>query len=1002
MTRPAHPRLFVIAWTLLCLLPLAARAADWPQYRADAARSGYTADRLPEDLSLTWVYHAPHAPIPAWPRSDRLPFDRALEPVVAGGSLYFGDSVTGKIFAVDAATGDTRWTFYTGGPVRFAPVVWRDRVLAGSDDGYLYCLDAADGRLVYRLRGGPDDRLILGNERMISRWPVRGGPVLVDDVVYFGAGIWPSDGIYLYAIDPASGEQLWLDEESGGLYMPQPHGGANAKSGVSAQGYLAATGERLLVPTGRAVPAVFRRDEHKLEYFHLQEYTRSGGAPITVAGDVFFNLSLPFDINTGKLLKALRPGPVAVAPEGILHAAAGRVTAHTVSQTEKPDRRGNPELVKELVPQWTVEGVHAGTSLVAAENAIISTGGNQLSRIDPSAREQTWTAEVDGTAYGLAIAGGRLYVSTDQGTIYCFTGDDKPPSHLHTEPNPEPYGGNDEYAAAARAIVEASGVTDGYCLDLGCADGALAYELAQQTDLFIVAIESNPGQVIEARERLDTAGLLGTRVMVIQGDLESSPLPAYFADLVVSARSVTGGVDTISADEVERLTRPEGGIACLGSPENLRKTVRGPLENVGKWTHQYADAGNTLCSTDDVVKGTLEMLWFRDIDHPMPQRHGRGPAPLYQDGRLFVEGLDGLCCVSAYNGHVLWRYPLEGILEAYDADHLMGTAGTGSNYCLGDRSVYVRVDDRCLRLDQATGQLIAELTAPSRRDGQRGTWGYIAYADGTLFGSLADEDHVVGWRWRAGDMSRQFTESKRLFALDPESGSVKWSYDAEHSIRHNTLAIGDGRLYLIDRPQAEGDRLNAPDEKAPHPPGKLVTLDTATGEVLHSTDDDVFGTLLAVSAEHDALLMSYQPTRFRLNSERGGRLAVYRASTGERLWTKEAKYESRPILNERTIYAQGGAWDLLTGDERPFNFSRSYGCGILAGSKHLMLFRSATLGYFDLNENDQIANYGGMRPGCWINALPVGGLVLVPDASAGCECSYLNKAWMALKPREAL
>jgi hypothetical protein len=45
-----------------------------------------------------------------------------------------------------------------------------------------------------------------------------------------------------------------------------------------------------------------------------------------------------------------------------------------------------------------------------------------------------------------------------------------------------------------------------------------------------------------------------------------------------------------------------------------------------------------------------------------------------------------------------------------------------------------------------------------------------------------------------------------------------------------------------------------------------------------------------------------------------------------------------------------------------------------------------------------LENYGGIRPGCWINAIPAGGLVLVPDASSGCRCSYLNQAWIALSP----
>jgi hypothetical protein len=142
--------------------------------------------------------------------------------------------------------------------------------------------------------------------------------------------------------------------------------------------------------------------------------------------------------------------------------------------------------------------------------------------------------------------------------------------------------------------------------------------------------------------------------------------------------------------------------------------------------------------------------------------------------------------------------------------------------------------------------------------------------------------------------------------------------------------------------------------------------------------------------------MSYQPTRFRLDSETGGQMTVFSSKNGKELWRAEANYQSRPMINDRTVYAQGGAWDLLTGEPRPFNFQRSYGCGILAGCKDMMFYRSATLGYFDLTKNEETANFGGMRPGCWVNAIPAGGVVLVPDASAGCRCSYLNRAWIAL------
>jgi hypothetical protein len=181
----------------------------------------------------------------------------------------------------------------------------------------------------------------------------------------------------------------------------------------------------------------------------------------------------------------------------------------------------------------------------------------------------------------------------------------------------------------------------------------------------------------------------------------------------------------------------------------------------------------------------------------------------------------------------------------------------------------------------------------------------------------------------------------------------------------------------------------------------VVTLDAATGEVLWQTEEGVFGTVLALSEQHDVLLMSYQPTNeFMLNSEWGRRMAAFRATSGERLWDVEAKYWSRPVLNDRTVYAEPGAWDLLTGRRLAFELKRWHGCGILAGSKNLLVFRSATLGYVDLTSNQGVQNYGGIRPGCWINAIPACGLVLMADGASWCRCSYLHQATIALQPRK--
>lgn len=991
--------------SLLVLLALTSvvRGADWPTYRGDGLRSGYTTEKLPDRLSLAWIYHPTHAPMPAWPRDDRMLFDRAHEVVIAGGLALFGSSADGRVVAVDAATGREQWTFITGAPVRFAPTVWKDRVFVASDDGYLYCLALADGALKNKWRGGPTDEMILGNGRMVSRWPARGGPVVRDDIVYFAAGIWQSDGVFLKAIDPTSGEVLWHNDDAGSINMPQPHGGAVAESGVSVQGYLVATPDKLLVPTGRAVPAGFARGDGRFLYYHLQANGHVGGTQTVVAGESFYNGGNAFNVATGAAEAKLGAGVFAAMPEGVVHASAhGLRVLKTVEKTA-PDRKGIPTKSLDHQVLWALPDLDGSAAVIVAGDKIILGGGTTVTAVDATSHLAYWTAEVDGRPHGLAASNGRLFVSTDQGTIYCFQGGAQPASaEIRPPQRIRPL--DDRFIAAADEIVRRTGVNEGYCLDLACHDGGLALALAQRTNLQIYALCNSAEELAAARLRLIEAGVYGVRVTAHQGTAATHPYGKYFADLVVSEQSLDDGPFDIPAENPPAVLRPYGGVACSGKLGAMTLFTRGALERTGSWTHQYSDLGNTGCSTDEVVKGQLHALWFRDVDLELPQRHGRGPVPLFHEGRMFVEGIHALRAVDAYNGRSLWEFPLPNVLKAFSADHLAGTAVTGSNFCVSAGSVYVHDKRRCYRLDAASGVKLGEFAAPPAADGEQGVWGYLACDGKLLYGSLANSKHLVRYAYGRSNMSELWGESTTLFALDAQTGAIRWRYDAEQSIRNNAIAVGGGRVFLIDRRAAEEDLWNPADtsKKLPQittvkqPPGRLVALDALTGKALWQSDQDAFGTMLAYSSQHDALLMCYQSTRFKLPSEVGGRLAVFRGASGERLWEKKATHTTRPVINDYTVYAQGGAWDLLTGEDRAFTLKRSYGCGQMAGSKHLLLFRSATLGYLDLTRDSGVENFGGIRPGCWINALPVGGLVLVPDASAGCQCSYQNRSWMAL------
>ena len=164
---------------------------DWPTYRHDAERSGSTPAEVSPELK------------PAW--SVKLS-SKASAPVIVGGTVFVADVDAHAVCALDAANGEERWRFVTGGRVDSPPTWHQGLVLFGSHDGWVYAVRAGDGALAWRFKALPE-RVICAYEQPESVWPVSGSILVKNGVAYFSAGrnSFLDGGVFLFGLDPATG-----------------------------------------------------------------------------------------------------------------------------------------------------------------------------------------------------------------------------------------------------------------------------------------------------------------------------------------------------------------------------------------------------------------------------------------------------------------------------------------------------------------------------------------------------------------------------------------------------------------------------------------------------------------------------------------------------------------------------------------------------------------------------------------------------------------------------
>lgn len=194
----------------------AAPTADtWPCYRQNSWRSGSITTPVPAQLKTLWT-----TKVGDWPEGTIVddwrenPFIRGpvTAPVIASGKVFVARPDAHQIVALDMQSGEVKWRFTANGRIDTAPTIHRGLCLFGTKSGWVYCLNAENGRQVWRLCAAPNDDRIIAYGQIESPWPVPGSVLVVDNVAYFAAGRQPlaDGGILVFAVEPSSGKICWV------------------------------------------------------------------------------------------------------------------------------------------------------------------------------------------------------------------------------------------------------------------------------------------------------------------------------------------------------------------------------------------------------------------------------------------------------------------------------------------------------------------------------------------------------------------------------------------------------------------------------------------------------------------------------------------------------------------------------------------------------------------------------------------------------------------------
>lgn len=1054
-------------------------AENWPAYQHDNQRSGVSGEKLPTELHLQWLFTSPAAPAKGWAKpsigygayknKSNVSHDDAFRLIAVDGTVYFSSSAENTLFAVESASGTIRWRHFTSGTPRLAPAYYEGHLIYGDDSGTVVSLDAATGIPAWTFQAAPASDMLLGHGRLSSVWPVRTGVTVQDGVAYCSAGLFTSEGVFLYALNAETGELIWRKELRD-----------RNNEGPSPQGYPVVCGTSLFL-TSRVSPTRWRLSDGSSIPFTTPvpkvkdaayRYYTGGSYALAWKENIVFGQACILAFNpdarwkdkwgkprSGQLVfnwfnarraifngdmaylatdyhllaveqarlpelaknecmafeEAYKKHRVATCRSGLEEIAEygdesergqsiknGNLKYAMREYAEWPDARKPLFGAFEKKTAWMTPGNFTESMILVGQMLYAGSEG-QVAAFSTSQGKQTWSFDTGSRVRDLAVEGGYLLVSCIDGTVRCFGGKAVAQAPVRTFTHMPP---------AHKRVAVLTDTVDATFLKTAQAN--------------LVTLISPPGAIPRLRRKLADASLLGHRVEVLD---QRSNIPPYIYKKMIAERN---------HPELKRLVHslsPGDGMLELTANGKVESLRRGYLEGARDWTHNYANPGNTYCSEDRRVKGPFGVLWFGE---PGPRkrinRHSRPPLPIVVKGRMFLTGYDLVMCYDVYNGTRYWERWLPG---ATRENLPFGT----SNIVAGPHKVYVVTNNQlCHQLDRNTGKTDKIFTPPIPEGEDAPRWGWLAYADGRLFGSRS--------AWDEKRKQARPASSTGLFAFDAEEAKPLW-HQHGYLLDHDGIALDQKHLYFANRIVTDAERALALSQRDASTPGRqavdrkgqpilpdvrmLTCLDAANGTTiwkkpidlsdltLDDTLNDHTGGPGVLCMVKDGVLVvcgvgsighPYKDYRAGQFSRRS--IFAFDASDGKRLWGGRKNYRKRPVIVGDRVYAEPFAWDLhsgadilepnpATGLDEPLNYLRGYSrCGAMLASGAALFGDAGTGGvaHYNLEDACGYTPFGNLALSCGVGAVPANGLFIAPEGRTGCACSTAIYTSIVLYPRQ--